>query len=448
MARKGEYYNKLTEILDNLYDLTGGKITLYDPSFRVIVTDNKPVCGYCTMLQQNPDTERVCKKEELQSCHAAEQKKTPQISRCRFGLTIAVSPLFCRGALAGYLSISQLLQDSPENRLQTERIAQKYAGQDYAAQILDTIPSCTEERLSACIYMMNLCAEYLSLNNHLLEPKQDLALQVREYINHHYRHKLTIDMLCQKFFCSKGTLINSFKKKYRQTINEYITDLRLHDAQELLEREELTIGEIAERCGFTSQNYFGKVFGKKYGFVPSHYRTNFFENQNALATRFEIRPGMGKLVGILLNDLFTFGSVTGILKIYKWNSDYISTTLQTPLSQFVIAVDATDRLTEHYSVAFDKAYGEGMYLVVLRSTGGQMTLWTHKKCGGVTSYINGEEYEFGVFKLSAILEQEKPVQAEDAKAPWKAERYIHALYGAGPSADGVSSMSSYAAKAK
>lgn len=450
MARKNEYYNKITEILDNLHDLTGGKITLYDPSFRVIATDSKPACSYCTMLQQNPDTERVCRKEELRACTASGEKKALHITRCRFGLTVAVSPLFCRGALAGYLSISQLLQETPENRQIMERTARKYVGNSEAgAAILSAIPNCSEERLSACIYMMNLCAEYLSLNNHLLEPKQDLALQVREYIKHHYKHKLTIDMLCRKFFCSKATIINSFKKSYQQTINDYITDLRLRDAQVLLESNKLTIGEISEQCGFTSQNYFCKVFQKKHALVPSQYRVKFFESQNTLASRFTIQSDMGRLVGIKLDDLLTFSSVTGVVKIYQWKGDYLTTTLQQPLAQFIISIDVETEewQSEDRVFTFDKEYGEGSYLLTVRSTGGQLNLWTHQKAEGVTCYINGEEYRFGSFKLSIILKAEQPGQS-DKGTSWDAERYLHRLYGIGASADGLSNISSYAPRLK
>ena len=55
---------------------------------------------------------------------------------------------------------------------------------------------------------------------------------------------------------------------------EYLTSLRIENAKKLLERRyemELTVSEIAIRCGYYDSHYFSKAFKKRVGISPEHY---------------------------------------------------------------------------------------------------------------------------------------------------------------------------------
>ena len=53
---------------------------------------------------------------------------------------------------------------------------------------------------------------------------------------------------------------------------EYLTQTRLQAAERLLQDTSLSVGEIAEQCGFSGANYFGDVFRRWKGCSPSQYR--------------------------------------------------------------------------------------------------------------------------------------------------------------------------------
>ncbi|MCF7946090.1 MAG: helix-turn-helix transcriptional regulator, partial [Spirochaetia bacterium] len=54
--------------------------------------------------------------------------------------------------------------------------------------------------------------------------------------------------------------------------NQYITDLRMRKAEDLLEDESLTIKEISNRVGYVSSRHFSKVFKKYFGYAPSEHK--------------------------------------------------------------------------------------------------------------------------------------------------------------------------------
>jgi AraC family transcriptional regulator len=63
-----------------------------------------------------------------------------------------------------------------------------------------------------------------------------------------------------------------FQTAYGTTPIEYLTSLRVQKAQTLLLETEMTLEQIAERCGYESGFYLSRVFSKKMKQSPSQYR--------------------------------------------------------------------------------------------------------------------------------------------------------------------------------
>ena len=69
-------------------------------------------------------------------------------------------------------------------------------------------------------------------------------------------------------------LEESFKKKTGRTIQQYHTDLRMHEAARLLRSTLLSVSEISTRIGYQDPLYFSNVFKKATGYSPRAYRNN------------------------------------------------------------------------------------------------------------------------------------------------------------------------------
>ena len=65
-----------------------------------------------------------------------------------------------------------------------------------------------------------------------------------------------------------------FKKEMGRSTLEYLTDLRMNRARELLldGTRKLPIAEVAEGCGFSDALYFSRVFKKRFGSSPTQFR--------------------------------------------------------------------------------------------------------------------------------------------------------------------------------
>ena len=99
--------------------------------------------------------------------------------------------------------------------------------------------------------------------------------RVRSYLGEHYQEKIRLDELSSIFFLSKFYLTKRFRDQYGVTISDYILDLRIHHAKELLRFSSKSLEDIASECGFYDLPYFSRKFKKAEGITPSAYRNQW-----------------------------------------------------------------------------------------------------------------------------------------------------------------------------
>lgn len=96
-----------------------------------------------------------------------------------------------------------------------------------------------------------------------------ISLIAQEYAN----PDLSVSYISEKVHLHPNYLSTCFKKQYGIGLLEYITNVRLKTAKELLITTHLTLDEIAVRVGYTSSQPLSRAFKKKEGVPPSVYRT-------------------------------------------------------------------------------------------------------------------------------------------------------------------------------
>lgn len=104
------------------------------------------------------------------------------------------------------------------------------------------------------------------------EKDNRLILQIIDYINAHLEQNICLDDLSSRFFISKNSLCKKFRSVMRCSVAEYIMGARQARAKNLLVTTDLPMEEIAERCGYSSANYFSLIFKKNVGLSPLNYR--------------------------------------------------------------------------------------------------------------------------------------------------------------------------------
>ncbi len=102
--------------------------------------------------------------------------------------------------------------------------------------------------------------------------KKQGLLQVRDYLDQNFTQKITLDHLAECFFMNKYYLSHMFKDQFGVTVVEYLLNLRITHAKQLLRFSSLTAEAVGAACGMPDANYFSRVFRKLEGISPSEYR--------------------------------------------------------------------------------------------------------------------------------------------------------------------------------
>ena len=95
---------------------------------------------------------------------------------------------------------------------------------------------------------------------------------LNETVELHYTDpEFGVDELAAALDMSRSSLNRRMRETLKTTANNYIREVRINKAEELLRSSSLQINEICYKVGFQTPSYFIKCFRKKYGKSPNEY---------------------------------------------------------------------------------------------------------------------------------------------------------------------------------
>ena len=97
-------------------------------------------------------------------------------------------------------------------------------------------------------------------------------LRVVEYLHDNYNQDLTNEELINIANLSPYYFIRLFKKETGRTPQQYLVELKIDKAKELLSFSNYSVTEICFLCGFSEHSHFSRVFKKVTGQTPLNYR--------------------------------------------------------------------------------------------------------------------------------------------------------------------------------
>jgi len=107
-----------------------------------------------------------------------------------------------------------------------------------------------------------------------------LVDNIKDVIKSNYSDSsLCVDEIASMMKMSSRYIGRIFKETTGMTINEYINDVRISAASELLKNTTMSVAEISNNVGIENDTYFYSLFKKKYGVTPKEYAIKSSEMQ-------------------------------------------------------------------------------------------------------------------------------------------------------------------------
>lgn len=112
--------------------------------------------------------------------------------------------------------------------------------------------------------------------------KDPYVVQAMHYIRRHACQGIKVEQVLDYMGISRSNLEARFKEERHHSIHIEIHYFKLRQACDLLRSTDLPISQIADYCGYPSQQYMYAVFRKSFHCTPKAYREQYF-NKHAQA---------------------------------------------------------------------------------------------------------------------------------------------------------------------
>ena len=96
--------------------------------------------------------------------------------------------------------------------------------------------------------------------------------RAKEFIMHNYQKDISLDDVSREVDISPYYFSKLFKEATGDNFIEYLTNLRIDKAKELLDNTDLSMKEICVQVGYANPNYFSRIFKKQVGVTPTEYK--------------------------------------------------------------------------------------------------------------------------------------------------------------------------------
>lgn len=159
------------------------------------------------------------------------------------------------------------------SRATTEYLAQRICnlsrldGMDYFLEILSILHDMATSRNQRILSTYTV--DYDTFED------DDRMKIVYDYIQKNYANKITLEEVSKVALMSPVSFNRFIKKRTNKTFVNYVNDVRIGYAARNLVEKDLSISEIAFKCGFNNIANFNRIFKRVKGVTPSVYREEF-----------------------------------------------------------------------------------------------------------------------------------------------------------------------------
>ncbi|MDD3795181.1 MAG: response regulator [Lachnospiraceae bacterium] len=124
--------------------------------------------------------------------------------------------------------------------------------------------------------LKKICSEFLQILMELVKKRQDdvsknIIDKVTNYVKQHYQEEISLDLLAEKYYLNSSYLCRLFKRNTGVGLTDYMIELRMEKAKELLLLGKYKIYEVSQMVGYRSDKYFFRVFKQYTGQAPTEF---------------------------------------------------------------------------------------------------------------------------------------------------------------------------------
>ena len=264
---------KLSEMLENVYELIRTPISIFDGDFKFI-TSYPPtgyLTDYCRIVRESEKRRELCRLSDEKNCSVCKREGRPVSSICHAGLHETVTPIRYESSIIGYIMFGEYRMEGDGDRAiayaRAEGIDEGRLAAAYSA-----LTVLTERQVRATLEILRSFILEFWLSDAILLSESALSDRIKRFIDENLERALTAEEISRSFFVSRQRLYAVFKESFGMPIKQYILNKKMERARHLLTASDKSVAEIAALVGFSDYNNFIQRFKKMNGKTPLAYR--------------------------------------------------------------------------------------------------------------------------------------------------------------------------------
>ncbi|GFZ90582.1 hypothetical protein GCM10008018_41160 [Paenibacillus marchantiophytorum] len=180
-------------------------------------------------------------------------------------LASGAAQALCQGLIMAVLKLAKEISREEQDRDSDEMLQ---------AFVFETVEEFERIFLRYCIRFADEMGRKKESRNFELRDK------IVDYVAQHYADvTLNSNQIADTFAVSPSYLSRYFKNQTGTTLSDYVEEIRMNQAKELLQARSMSVKEIVERVGYLDQSHFIRKFKKREGITPQQYKLLFPESR-------------------------------------------------------------------------------------------------------------------------------------------------------------------------
>lgn len=272
--------DNIYKTLKDFYTLTKIRIVLFDSEFRELMSYPQARYDFCAAIRDDPECCEKCVRSDQKGCQKCAETKALVIYECHAGLIEAVTPIFDKDGILGYVMFGQILPKETYEKSKKD-LLKKFPEKRYhgISQKIEHLQVKSSAEIAAAATVLQALTAYLLTNRWVTPEKAKFIRQIDRYIEDHLSQSITMEQVCDAFRIGRTRLYELSVDYLGCGLSDYIRNQRICHAQQMLRQTDRPISEIACAVGFSDYNHFSRIFKQTVGMSARAYRSQTPDNR-------------------------------------------------------------------------------------------------------------------------------------------------------------------------
>lgn len=273
------FKKEIQEIFDSFTSCFTIRINYFTPNVRELkVGLHKPVCSYCSLIQNKLGMKELCIQSDKAQCKEASEKRELVSYTCHAGLQEAIHPIFFENSLLGFIVIGQFRNTDTIAPHIIQACSEKDINVNKLTKAFMKIPEYDDKQTQNILNLFKILVKFI-VSQQMIARKGNMILNtIIHYIEENIDNPISLSDVAHLVGKSNSYISHLFKKNFDKSFSQICIEMKLNKADDYFRiMPDITISEVAYKLGYEDPLYFSRIYKKYRKISPKEFKNSLVE---------------------------------------------------------------------------------------------------------------------------------------------------------------------------